>query len=247
MWLAAGWPTVGAMDDRRLLRLAAVAALIGAVAQLVASVLEPDLTEDPGEAVRVVANNGFWIGDRLLHLLGLFLAVGVFTVVGHTFAEGPGRQWARAGQPFLVLMGALGAGGIVSAAVLKDIADTWVETAPAAREPYLVSFDATSTATEDLLWVALLALGLYLTALAVAILSGGVYARWIGWVSAVGAVLLLGGELLELVFEAAFVGVLAGYVLFIVVLIAVGVSMWRHAASPAGQRRASPAADPHLA
>ncbi len=232
-------PTVVAMDDRRLLRIAALAAFLGAAAQLVASVLEPDWGGDPGEAVRVVSDNGLWVGDRLLDLVGVFLAVGAFTVVGHTLAEDPGRQWARAGQPFLVLMGALGAAGIVSAAVMKDIADTWAETPPEAKQSYLASFDATSTATEDLMWVALLALGLYLTVLAAAILSGSVYARWIGWTSAISALLLLGGELLELVVEEAFVAVLAGFVLCMTVLVALGVSMWRQRKSPSARAWAS--------
>jgi hypothetical protein len=232
MWLGVRRPTVVAMDDRRLLRLAAVAAVVGSLAQVAAGLLEPDWGGDPVEAIRVVADSRIWIAGRLLDLVGLFLTVAAFTAVGHTLAEGPGRRWARVGQPFLILMGALGAGGIVFAAVMKDVADTWVATPPGARQPYLASFHATSTATEDLIWVALLALGLYLAVLAAALLSGGVYARWMGWVSAVGAVLLLGGELLELVFEAAFVAVLAGFVLGMAVMIALGVSMWRQAAAP---------------
>ena len=49
---------------------------------------------------------------------------------------------------------------------MKDLADTWVGTPPGAKQPYLAAFDATSTATEDLIWVALLALGVYVTVLA---------------------------------------------------------------------------------
>jgi hypothetical protein len=135
-------PTVVAMDDRRLLRFAAVAAVGGALAQVVAGVLEPDWGGDPGQAVRVVADSGLWTGDRLLDLIGLFLTVGALTVVCHTFAEGPGRQWARVGQPFLVLMGALGAGAIVAGANMKELADSWTEAAPTAKQPYLAAFDA---------------------------------------------------------------------------------------------------------
>lgn len=227
------------MNDSRLLRSAAVAAVAGALAQVVAGVLEPDWGGDPGQAVRVVADSGLWTGDRLLDLIGLFLTVGALTVVCHTFAEGPGRQWARVGQPFLVLMGALGAGAIVAGANMKELADSWAEAAPTAKPPYLATFDAASGTTEDLLWVALLALGLYLAVLAAAILTGAVYARWIGWVAAAGAALLLAGNLLELVLEAAFVAVLAGFALGMAVLVALGVSMWRHATTPVEQRRAS--------
>src|SRR5262249_22246666 len=90
--------TVDAMNDGRLLRLGAVAALAGAVAQLVASALEPDWGGDPGKAVRVVAASGFWNGDRLLDLIGVFMAVAALTIVGRTFPAGAGREWSRAGQ-----------------------------------------------------------------------------------------------------------------------------------------------------
>ncbi len=212
-----------------------------------AGLLEPDWGGDPGEAIRVVADSGFWIGDRLLDLVGLFLTVAALTVVGHTFAEGRGDGGLVSASPSSSSWARSERAGLSPLRVMKDVADTWVATRRRQRSSRISPRSTLrAAATEDLIWVALLALGLYLTVLAAAILSGGVYARWIGWVSAVGAVLLLGGELLELVFEAAFVGVLAGFVLFMVVLIALGVSMWRQAA-PAGQRRASQAADPHLA
>ena len=73
---------------------------------------------------------------------------------------------------------------------------------------------------------------MYLAALAAAILTGGVYARWIGWASAVGAALMLSGDLLVLVSDAAFIAVLVGFALFMAVLIALGVSMWRQGAAP---------------
>jgi hypothetical protein len=73
------------MNDCHLLRFGAAAAVTGAVAQLVASVLEPDWGGDPAKAVRVVADNGFWNGDRLLDLIGVLLAVCALTTVGRTF------------------------------------------------------------------------------------------------------------------------------------------------------------------
>ncbi len=84
--------------------------------------------------------------------------------------------------------------------------------------------------TDALFFGAFLALGLYLATLAAAILSGSVYARWIGWASAVGAVLVLSGDLLLLVSEDAFVAVLLGFAIFLVVLAALGVALWRLAA-----------------
>ena len=209
------------------MRIGAVAAVAGALGQLVATVFEPDWSGEPDDAVRVVADSGFFTADRLLDLIGLLLTVGALTVVSRTFAEGAGRDWARIGQPFLVLMGALGSAAVVGGANMKELADSWADAAGGAKQSYLASFDAASNLTDDLFFAAFLALGLYLAALAAAILTGGVYARWIGWASAVSAVLVLAGDLLLLVSDVAFLALLAGYALFLAALIALGVSMWR--------------------
>ena len=101
-------PTVVAMNDGHLLRVGAVAAVAGAGLRSSRPCSSPTGAATD-EAIRVVADSGFWTGGRLLDLIGLFLTVGALTVVGRTFAEGSGRR-ARAGQPFLLLLGALGAG-----------------------------------------------------------------------------------------------------------------------------------------
>jgi hypothetical protein len=217
------------MDDRRIYRIGAVAAIAAVMVQLVATVLEPDSSGDLADAIRVVADNGFWNGDRLLDLIGVFLTVAALTVVGRSFAEGPEREWARIGQPFLLLMGALGAGAVFAGANMKEMANAWAGAAPHAQQSYLAAFDASRNSKDDLFFGAFLALGLYLATLAVALLAGRVHARWIGWAAAVSATLLLTGDLLLLAADAAFVAVLFGFGLFMVVLIALGVSMWRHA------------------
>jgi hypothetical protein len=212
------------------LRVGAVAAVAGALGQLVATVFEPDWSGEPSDAVRVVADSGFFIADRLVDLIGVLLTVAGLTVVSRTFAEGAGRDWARLGQPFLVLMGALGAAGIVGGAVMKELADSWADASGGAKQSYLAAFDAAGNLTDDLFFAAFLALGLYLAALATAVLTGGVYARWIGWASAVSALLVLAGDLLLLASDVAFLALLAGFALFLAALIALGVSLWRQAA-----------------
>jgi hypothetical protein len=215
-----------------LLRLGAVAAVAGAAAQLIAWALEPELADDPAKAIRVVAGNDFWTGGRLLDLIGVFLTVAALTLVGRTLGAGAAREWARVGQPLLVLMGALGASGIAVGAIMKDLANAWDDAGPDATHAYLATFDAAGMANEALVWCALLALALYLATLAVGILSGPIYARWIGWAAAASAVMLLAGDLLELVVDAAFIAVLAGFALFLVTQIALGVSMWRRITTP---------------
>src|SRR5215831_1057295 len=233
MRLPARGPSFDGMNDNGLLRIGAAAAVAGAIAQLIATVVEPDWGGDPAKAARVVAANGFWTGGRLLDLIGALLTVGGLTVVGRTLYDGTGGEWARLGQPFLVLLGALGASAVAVGASLQHLAHTWVgDAAPASRHAYLANFDATARVTENLLFCAFLALGLYLATLAAGILIGRCYARSIGWTAAVSAVLMLAGNLLELVIDAAFVAVLAGFVLFLVTQIALGVSMWRWAREP---------------
>jgi hypothetical protein len=218
-----------------------VAAISGAVAQLVATVLEPDWSGDPAEAARVLADSEIWTGDRLLDLVGLLLTVTALTVVGRTFAGGTGEEWARLGQPFLVLTGALGAGGVLAGATLKDVADAWAGAAPEAKQPYLSSFDTLTGVTEALFFGAFMALGAYLAALSAATLVSRVYARWIGRTSAAAAVLISAGNLLVLVSEVAFLAVLAGFLAFMVVLIALGISMWRRARWTRAAAQPSPA------
>jgi hypothetical protein len=218
------------VTDRRTLRVAGAAAILGAACHLVASILEPDWQGDPGEAVRIVSDSGFFIGDRVLDVVGLFLIVGALTVIARTLPAGRGRAWASVGQPFLLLMAALWAGAVVTCAALKEIADAWASAAPESKQAYLAAFDATASVTDALYWASFLALGLYLLALAAAILAGGMYGRWIGWLAAAGGALWISGDLLSLAFDLAFVAVLAGSLLFLTVLVALGVTLWRHAA-----------------
>ena len=216
------------MNTNWPLRLGACAAIAGAAASLTATLFEPDWGGDAEEAVRVVAASGLWNENRLLDVIGVLLKVAALTMAGRLLAQA-GSVWARVGQPFLILMAALGASAIATGAAMKDMADNWAAAQGDTKASYLAAFDALVSTTEVLFFVAFLALGMYLAALAAAILADGVFARWIGWAAAVGAVLMICGNLLTIVSEPAFLGVLAGYALFLVVAVAVGVSMWRQA------------------
>ena len=72
--------------------------------------------------------------------------------------------------------------------------------------------------------------GLYLPTLAAAILSGSLYARWLGWASAGARLALARGIVLELWSPAGTALNLVGVLLFLAVLVGLGVSMWRKAA-----------------
>ena len=141
------------------MRIGAAAAVAGALGQLVATVHEPDSSGEPSDAVQVIADSGVFTADRLIDLIGVLLTVGALTVVYRTFGEGAGRDWARVGQPFLVLMGALGSAAVVSGANMKELADSWADASSPEKQSYLASFDAARGLTDDLFFAAFLALG----------------------------------------------------------------------------------------
>ena len=52
------------------------------------------------------------------------------------------------------------------------------------------------------------------------------------WAAAVGAVLVTGGNLLSILFDAAWFAVLGGFAVFQLVVLALGLSMWHRSTAP---------------
>ena len=226
-------PSVGGMNTKHLLRIGGAAAVSGVIVQLAAAILEPPRDGDTDKAIRTIAESGTWTGRWLVHVTGIVLIVVAVAVVTRTFSEGLAKEWARVGQPLFVIAGALGVAEVLVGGSTKHLADGWAAAAPDANLSYLAAFEGTWNTTVNLDFGALLMLSLYLATLAAAILAGNVYARWLGWTSAVAAPLLLVGMLLELRSPVGTALGLVGNVLFFVVLIGLGRSMWRRASSPA--------------
>lgn len=220
-------PSVGGVYSRPLLRIGAAAAILGAVTHIAASALYPAAPEEPDEAIRVVSESGFFVADRLLDLVSVFLTVGALIVVACTLSSGPGRDATRT---FLAVMGALWAGAVLTGAALEDVADAWADAASGARQGYVAAFDATTSVADALWFGTVCAWGVFLGALGVSLLAEPVYRRWIAWAAACGGALMLGGVVLALVWDVAFLAAEAGSMLFRVVLVALGVSLWRRAA-----------------
>ena len=215
-------PSVGGMNNNHLLRIGGAAAVLGVIVQLAAAMLEPVRDGDTDKAIRTIAESGAWTGRWLVHLTGIVLIVVAVAVVTRTFSEGPAKEWARLGQPLFVIAGALGVAEVLVGASTKHLADGWAAAAPDANLSYLAAFEGAWNATVNLDFGALFMLALYLATLAAAILAGNVYARWLGWTSAVAAPLLLVGILLELRSPVGTALGLVGNVLFFVVLIGLG-------------------------
>jgi hypothetical protein len=241
------------MNANRPLRIGACAVFLGVIAQLASAILPGEPVRVVGEAdkaLRTIADSDAWTVVWLVHLTGIVLLIAAVSVLMRTFSGGSAREWARVGQPLFVIAGALGVAEVLAGASTKDLADGWAEAAtPAGRLPYLAAFESAWNLTVYLDFGALLLLGLYLGTLAAAILSGDVYARWLGWTSAAAAPLLAVGIVLELWSPVGTALVLVGNVLFFVVLVALGVAMWKkgaasHAPTAATSRPPAGSAEP---
>ena len=112
----------------------------------------------------------------------------------------------------------------------KDLADSWAAAAPGEKPAYFAAFDGAWNDTVNLDFGTIVAGGVYLLTLAAAILSSSLYARWLGWASAGAGVLFLVGIVLEIWSPVGTALNLVGILAFMVVLLGLGVSMWRKAA-----------------
>jgi hypothetical protein len=214
-------------SSNHLLRIGAVAAILGVIVQLAAAILEPERVGDADDAIRVIAESDAWTVGWLVHLAGIALLVTAMAVVTRTFSSGSAREWARVGLPLFVVAGALGFAEVLVGASTKDLADAWAAATPEARLPYLAAFEGAWNTTVLLDFGALVALGLYLATLAAAILAGDDHASWLGWITAVAAPLLVVGIVLELRSPVGTALVALGNVAFFVVLIGLAVAMWK--------------------
>ena len=219
-------PSFAAMETNTVLRIGAVAAFAGAAAWLLSEVLEPSRTEEAAHDVRVIADSNTFIPGRVVDLVGTLLTVAALAVVTRTLSERAGGEWARFAFPFLVLLGALASSAILADGSLREVANSWSDAAPEAKQSYVAAFAVGSSLTGALLWGAFMALGLYAAAMAPAILAAGLYRRWIGWALAASAVLVIAGNMSELVWDPAFVALLAGWAVFVACVVALGASMW---------------------
>lgn len=208
----------------RLLRLAAIAAVLGGIGQIAATAAEPELSEDPPAALAALAGNSFWHADRVLDLLSFLLVVFALAVFVRTVGE-RGRPWARASLTFLAVLGGLGIAAVLTQVSLRAVADAWSSAAPEGRLAHQAVYGAVNEIAANLFAGAFLALGTF-----VAMLGAGILAdrtrRWIGVVLYVISFCLVLGTLGLLATDAAFLLILVGIGLFDVLMIVVGFVLW---------------------
>ncbi len=213
-----------------ILRVGAIVAVLSVIGQVTGIVLAPDWSGPPDVGARTVAAADVWKAWLLIQLVGILFVVPAVTVVLMTVEGTDGAGWARLGLPLISVSVALACVQTLIGGSRANLVEA-ASTESATRSEYLAALDAMGAATDFINFGGLLALGMALVVLATAILMSRVYARAIGWLCAGAAGLVLVGLVGGLVVsEAASFLVYAGFIVFLIALIALAVSMWRRAA-----------------
>ncbi len=222
----------GRTDDRTLIRIGAVSAIIGAVLFMIANVLHPrspniEITQ---AQIETVAASDIWLTDHLVLLVSGLLLLGGLVAMRRSITGQPGAAWAEFGYAsalvstgvWVVLMGL---DGIVS----KVVHDAYAAAPGAVTLAVAEMMEEIDIGLLSTFIIVFFGVTLLLYGLGVALSDN--FPRWLGWVAVVLAIAsLITG------FVQAYTGlsVLVTSVLFVsfasfltLWLLIMGVLMWR--------------------
>ena len=219
-------------DDRTLIRIGAVSAIIGAVLFMIANVLHPRSSniEITQAQIETVAASDIWLTDHLVLLVSGLLLLGGLVAMRRSITGQPGAAWAEFGYAsalvstgvWVVLMGL---DGIVS----KVVHDAYAAAPGAVTLAVAEMMEEIDIGLLSTFIIVFFGVTLLLYGLGVALSDN--FPRWLGWVAVVLAIAsLIAG------FVQAYTGlsVLVTSVLFVsfasfltLWLLIMGVLMWR--------------------
>lgn len=225
------------MLDKRVLRVGAVAAMVGAVIAVVFNLLHPMADEFTAAESVALTEEGIWSLDHYMLAWAVGLALVAFIVIGRSFSSEPAASWGRVALYFGI--------GSVTIAFATLTVDGF-----ALREAAEVSGPAVAESVAYVaegLFVGLIGsfFGLTPILFGVAVLSGDDYPGWMGWVAVfAGTVGLVAGSIIffdgfsSLTIEVLFP---IASLLFTVWIGVMGFLLWQKASAPAGEPAAQPA------
>lgn len=177
------------MSERVLFRFGGAAAILGALGGAIANVLHPRVSDFgegyPENILTEIAASGSWLTVHVVILFAVFLGTIGLIAVARSITGASGMER-------LAFAAAIGGGtiGSVSVAIdgyaVKSVADTWA--AASSADQAAVFF--TASAMSDIGWAnfMLIVMTLFGAIPAIfgwAILLGGGYPKWLGWVGVV--------------------------------------------------------------
>lgn len=215
--------------DLSLLRFGAACGVLGVLAAVTQSAIDPHYSDDPGVAIRQASLSHFLTFSRVLDLTAFLLMLIGVTTITRVLSSGSGAAWARVAQTLFIVAAA--AGGIATMIVgsFPDIADSWAEATPALQPGYVAVYDALGNVSGGVFAVSWTALGLFGIAYAGAVRHSDVFSRKLRWVAAASGISLISAMVVGIGFQVpvAFALLILGLLLSYVVIVASSVTVWR--------------------
>ena len=215
-------------------RIGAVAAIVGSVTLLVATLLHP-MSADPNDPLAAFAEyaaDRLWVASHLGQFLGVVLIGVALLALGRTLTNGPRVEaW--------VTIGAAGAiASVATAAVLqavdgvalKVMVDRWAASPAEHKDAVFWAAYGVRQIEVGVASLLSLLLGLTITSYAIALLSSAAYPRWLGYVGLLGALGLIAAGVVQAYsgFSPLAMNVsMPSSAALLLWLIALGVVMWR--------------------
>jgi hypothetical protein len=215
--------------DRKLLRIGAGTAVAGIVAALVQTAIDPSMPDDPAQAVRKASESNMLAFSRLLDAAAFLLLLVAVAVATRALSAGRGAAWARIGLVFFTVSAGAGAIATMIVGALPDVADAWA-TAPAARKPgYVAVYDALDSVSGGVFAVSWAALGVFALLYAVGIAKSRIFPSPLVWIAAASGLASITAVIVGVGFQGggAFLFLLLGLLLSYVLILSLGVKLWR--------------------
>ena len=229
--------------DRTLLRTGAIAAVAGVVTALVQTAIDPSMPDDPAQAIRKASESHMLALSRVLDMAAFLLLLGGVAVATRALSTGRSAPWARIGLVFFAVSAGAGAIATMIVGALPDVADAWAS-APAARQPgYVAVYDALDNLSGGIFGVSWAALGVFGLLYAVAIAKSPIFPRPLVWISGASGFASITAVVVGVGLQGggAFLFLLLGLLLSYVVILSLGVKLWRLASTRPATAPAEPA------
>jgi hypothetical protein len=214
---------------RALLRTGAVSALLGIVAALVQSSIDPSYSDNPGKAIQQASQNHFLTFSRVLDGSAfLLLLVGV-TVITRVLSATRGGAWAGVAWGLFTVSATAGAVATMIVGSFPDIAQAWAEATPALKPGYIAAYDALDDVSGGVFAVSWITLGVFGIVYAVALSQSDLFPRKLAWISGASGIALIGAIVVGAGFQVsvAFVLLVLGLLLSYVVIAASAIRVLR--------------------
>lgn len=221
------------MTDHLANRIAAIAAIGGALLSFVGTYLHPRGADPnvPLAAFAEYAADRHWIASQLLQLLGVALMVGALVLLGRLLAGGAGHSAAAVGMAGAVAsLAVAGALQAVDGVALKAMIDAWAAAPAEAKAGLFHAALAVRQIEIGLASVASLLFGLTLLLFGLAILIDREFPKWLGILAlAGGAPMAIGGIVIAYsgFSRRAMAVTMPSSALLLLWMIGLGVWVWR--------------------